>query len=525
MEGLRSRRAIGVAVVAGIMLLQFAADVVAAHETARILARIAFMSCELPLLMLALSAAFGWSLRHRMTAGKGLLAGVGIATAFGCVFGLLYGFVALHLPQLRLHMPASGSDAVIVLRSSLFGVLNAQMYFGLWAIAVVYPFAVEGARVRDLEAQQLRSEAEVARLRAHLEPHFLLNTLNAIAGLVTDEPREARRLLVCLGDLLRDAVQDQDDLQPLRKQMEWLRRYAQILETRHRGALCFEWEVARDCEMELLPRLLLQPLVENAVQHGALKRGDGAGQVVVRVSRNQDGHDGVRGGGQRTRDARRGRARRGVRSARSAATPGAGGTRRIAPPGVVRPGHALHRGDRSSPCAGGRTMTVHASRAGRRGRVAGPKLPGGAPRVVGAGRGGGRGGDAGRGEAGAGGRPARSRRRCGVRRRAPGGGPERGDGPFAGREGWPERTGAPMFVLATAYEDHALEAFDLGVVDYLLKPFSEERVVQCLRRLHERRTVRPRRGQRAPPHRGPQKAQPGVPRAARDSGPSRPRTG
>ena len=46
---------------------------------------------------------------------------------------------------------------------------------------------------------------------------------------------------------------------------------------------------------------------------------------------------------------------------------------------------------------------------------------------------------------------------------------------------------APMFVLATAYEQHALEAFELGVVDYLLKPFSEERVVQCLRRLHERR--------------------------------------
>jgi two-component system response regulator LytT len=46
---------------------------------------------------------------------------------------------------------------------------------------------------------------------------------------------------------------------------------------------------------------------------------------------------------------------------------------------------------------------------------------------------------------------------------------------------------APMFVLATAYERHALEAFELGVVDYLLKPFSEERVSQCLRRLHERR--------------------------------------
>ncbi len=51
------------------------------------------------------------------------------------------------------------------------------------------------------------------------------------------------------------------------------------------------------------------------------------------------------------------------------------------------------------------------------------------------------------------------------------------------------RAAAPMFVLATAYENHAIEAFDLGVVDYLLKPFSEERVVQILRRLHERRNA------------------------------------
>lgn len=287
--GLRPRSAIGVAVVVGVVVLQLAADVVAARETARILARMAFMSCELPLLMLALSTAFGWSLRRKMTAGKGLLAGVGIATAFGCVFGILYGLVALKVPDLRLHMAPAGSNTIVVARSSLFGVLNAQMYFGLWALAVVYPFAVEGARVRDLEAQQLHSEAEVTRLRAHLEPHFLLNTLNAIAGLVTEEPREARRLLVCLGDLLRDAVQESGDLQPLDKQMAWLRRYAQILEARHRGSLTFEWEVAKDCEAELMPRLLLQPLVENAVQHGALQRSDRAGQVIVRASHKADG--------------------------------------------------------------------------------------------------------------------------------------------------------------------------------------------------------------------------------------------
>ncbi len=186
----------------------------------------------------------------------------------GGVFGLLYGVLAMHVPALRLHFP----NGVSLFRSSLFGVLNAQMYFGLWALGFVYPFAVESAGVRALEAQQLRSEAELAHLRAHLEPHFLLNTLNAIAGLVTEDPREARRLLVCLGDLLRDAVQETSELQRLDKQIAWLRRYAQILEARHRGVLRFRWDLAPECERAVLPRLLLQPLVENAVKHGALRR-------------------------------------------------------------------------------------------------------------------------------------------------------------------------------------------------------------------------------------------------------------
>ena len=139
------------------------------------------------------------------------------------------------------------------------------------------------------KAQQHRSQSELERLRAHLEPHFLLNTLNAIAGLVTEEPREARRLLSCLGDLLRDAVQETSELQRLDRQIAWLQRYAQILEARHHGSLRFRWEVAADCEGELLPRLLLQPLVENAVKHGALRREDGAGEVVVSASRSENG--------------------------------------------------------------------------------------------------------------------------------------------------------------------------------------------------------------------------------------------
>jgi signal transduction histidine kinase len=282
---LRPRLALGVVVVLGVMALQLASDAVAQKESARLLARFVYMACELPLLMFALTAAFRRSIRGALSAVQGLGIGVAIATAFGLIFGLAYGAVAMRVPDLRLHYP----NGVSLVRTSLFGVLNAQMYFGLWSLAFAFPFAVESARIRKLEEARLRSEAELARLRGHLEPHFLLNTLNAIAGLVTEEPREARRLLVCLGDLLREAVQETQEMQPLHKQIAWLRRYGDILEARHHGSLRFEWDVASDCEQTMMPRFLLQPLVENAVKHGALRRGDRDGKVGVRVFRREGG--------------------------------------------------------------------------------------------------------------------------------------------------------------------------------------------------------------------------------------------
>jgi LytS/YehU family sensor histidine kinase len=111
----------------------------------------------------------------------------------------------------------------------------------------------------------------------------LLNTLNTISGLVTEDPRDARELVAALGDLLRDSLEDGDEMQPLDDEIAWLRRYAAILEIRHRGSLAFHWEIADPARRVRIPRLLLQPLVENAVKHGALRRREG-GEVSVRAT-------------------------------------------------------------------------------------------------------------------------------------------------------------------------------------------------------------------------------------------------
>jgi len=273
----RRQRIVGILVTAGIALLQLASEFLGAHDLVRLLSKSLALLIGLPLLMFWGTAVFRWAARHRV----GLVGPLSVAAiASGFFFsGLLLATrtVTVSIAPLPSGYEPYGQGDVLRVGFAL-----GLSYFALWALAFVFPLVVEDARVRALEADKLRTQAELAQLRAHLEPHFLLNTLNAIAGLVTEDPRQARQLLGNLGDLLRDSVAPAGEMQTLDEQIEWLRRYAQILETRHAGHLAFRWEIGDGTPRALLPRLLLQPLIENAVKHGALMRA-GGGEITVRT--------------------------------------------------------------------------------------------------------------------------------------------------------------------------------------------------------------------------------------------------
>jgi signal transduction histidine kinase len=274
----RNRALIGVGVVLFIVLLQAATQYLSGLDAARIRGHLGFLAIELPTIMVALGITSTYLKRRHASAGTAVGVTVLVAGTLGAGFGVLLYILSQHFPTVMLRPVANFTLA----RGAIYGFSFGQFHMGLWSLAFAYPFAIDEARVKDLEADQLRTAAELARLRAHLEPHFLLNTLNAIAGLVTEDPREARRLIGCLGDLLRDALHDDDELQTLHAQVAWLQRYAAILQARHAGALAFEWNIAPDTRGVLVPRLLLQPLIENAVKHGALGRA-GGGNVALRV--------------------------------------------------------------------------------------------------------------------------------------------------------------------------------------------------------------------------------------------------
>ncbi|WP_394840153.1 histidine kinase [Pendulispora rubella] len=244
---------------------------------------------QIPVTIACLSLHHEWAVRHGASTAKSVITSLALAISIGFFWGALINVVVD--PQL----PA-GMDRYDLGRTAMSGIFSGFLHSGVWAFGFVYVFAAEDARMRALEreahkseaarfaaeAEQLRATAELARLRSQLEPHFLLNTLNAISGLVTRSPKEARRLIGCLGDLLADSLRDADGMQTLDQEMQWLHRYAEILESRHANALRFHWIVSDATRQILIPRLLLQPLVENAVHHGALRRA-GGGEVTVRV--------------------------------------------------------------------------------------------------------------------------------------------------------------------------------------------------------------------------------------------------
>jgi LytS/YehU family sensor histidine kinase len=150
------------------------------------------------------------------------------------------------------------------------------------------------------------SQAHMNALRRQMEPHFIFNTLNAIAGLVRENKGGAAvSMIVALSDFLRRVVKDCNDPQvPLSQEVEFLERYLAIQKMRFAGRLRVGVQVPGALLAARVPSLILQPLVENAIKHGIAKRVQGgavriaacSGGGMLRLSVYNDGPAIARGG-------------------------------------------------------------------------------------------------------------------------------------------------------------------------------------------------------------------------------------
>ena len=142
--------------------------------------------------------------------------------------------------------------------------------------------SVEASR---LAAQLAQSQLHV--LKQQLNPHFLFNTLNGIATLIGDEPKAAQRMTAKLGEFLR-LVLDHTDAQqvPLTQELHFIQLYLEMEQVRFAGRLAVTVQVAPAARLAVVPHLLLQPLVENAVRHGLSAAG--VGSIHIEADRRGD---------------------------------------------------------------------------------------------------------------------------------------------------------------------------------------------------------------------------------------------
>jgi two-component system sensor histidine kinase AlgZ len=131
------------------------------------------------------------------------------------------------------------------------------------------------------------AEARLQALQARIRPHFLFNSLNAVLALIRRDPKRAERSLEDLADLFRTLMSDARQFVRLEDEIALLERYAEIEQLRLGERLRVTWELDAAPSDALLPPLVLQPLLENAVYHG-VEPGTGAGEVLVRIERRGD---------------------------------------------------------------------------------------------------------------------------------------------------------------------------------------------------------------------------------------------
>jgi two-component system LytT family sensor kinase len=171
------------------------------------------------------------------------------------------------------------------LSSTYLLVCWSGLYFG-----IKYYETLQGEREAALKASALAQEAQVKMLRYQLNPHFMFNTLNAISTLILDgQGKIANQAVGRLSDFLRYTL-DQDPMKKvtLRQEFDALNLYLGIEKLRFGDRLRLEFDIDAEVQQALVPSLILQPLIENALKYAVASREEG-GRLRITGSRSEDG--------------------------------------------------------------------------------------------------------------------------------------------------------------------------------------------------------------------------------------------
>ena len=204
-----------------------------------------------------------------------ILAAVGVVAAF------------LKVTLTRVLRGPIGGDSYFQI-TSLVG--HYLIFWGLVAVSHAWQYHRDAERreVRTSQLEALLAQTRLQMLSMQLQPHFLFNTLNTIAEMVHRQPEAAERMITGLSHLLRETLQAGGlERVSLEHELALLERYVDIQRSRFGDRLTVTLSIADAARAALVPGLLLQPLVENAIKHGIGARA-GAGHIEITAARDGD---------------------------------------------------------------------------------------------------------------------------------------------------------------------------------------------------------------------------------------------
>lgn len=173
--------------------------------------------------------------------------------------------------------------------SKIFVILwNASSYFlifFIWSLIYFVYHYISKSQKQQLDTLKLESlvkELELKTIKAHINPHFIFNSLNSIRALVDENPQRARKAVTELSNILRNSLQtDKLETVPLEKELSIVKDYLALENMRFEDRLKIEYAIDEDTLDQPVPPMMLQTLVENAIKHGISKQINGG---IVKVS-------------------------------------------------------------------------------------------------------------------------------------------------------------------------------------------------------------------------------------------------
>jgi hypothetical protein len=190
-------------------------------------------------------------------------------------------------PGLQQYVPRSNHGPLELIHQGFADQITMYIAIVVAAHAYQYFERVRNQEVEKSEFQRALAASELQALKMQLHPHFLFNTLHGISTLIDTDQANAKAMVVKLSSLLRCTLEHvSSDVIPLSEELKFVREYLDLEKMRLGTRLTVDWQIDPASDETLVPQLILQPLVENAVRHGIACSRDG-GWVEISCKRRE----------------------------------------------------------------------------------------------------------------------------------------------------------------------------------------------------------------------------------------------